>query len=173
LTVKQLGRLNRFNVPGNAMTLDMVINILFVLFVGNLFGILVASNIGYVFANLMAITAFLLLRKDRPAWPRPIRLASYWVPIGFVLAAMFAVFEIVGVGWFQVAGGGAVYGGTKEKIIGFSVLAISLLLFLFRRVVQDKESPHWREETPTVPDPELAALLEQEMAPPVAPAPAT
>jgi len=173
LTVKELGRLNRFNVPGNAMTLDMVINILFVLFVGNLFGILVASNIGYVFANLMAITAFLLLRKDRPAWPRPIRLASYWVPIGVVLALMFAVFEIVGVGWFQVAGGGAVYGGTKEKIIGFSVLAISLLLFLFRRVVQDKESPHWREETPAVPDPELAALLEQEMAPPVAPAPAT
>src|SRR4029079_14908489 len=51
LMVKQLGRLNRFNVPGYAMTLDMTINILFVLFVGNLFGILVASNIGYVLAN--------------------------------------------------------------------------------------------------------------------------
>src|SRR6266496_2489827 len=46
LTIKELGRLNRFNVPGNAMTLDMTINILFILFVGNLFGILVASNIG-------------------------------------------------------------------------------------------------------------------------------
>ena len=75
LTVKQLGRLNRWNVPGNAMTLDMVINILFVLFVGNLFGILVASNIGYVFANICAISAFILLRRDRPNWPRPIRLA--------------------------------------------------------------------------------------------------
>jgi len=47
LTIKQLGRLNRFNVPGNAMSLDMGINIIFVLFIGNLFGILVASNIGY------------------------------------------------------------------------------------------------------------------------------
>ena len=173
LTVKQLGRLNRWSVPGNAMTLDMVINILFVLLVGNLFGILVASNIGYVFANFCAISAFVLLRKDRPLWPRPIRLASYWVPAGVILAVMFAVFEIVGVGWFQVAGGGGVYGGTKNKIIGFSVLAIALLLFFYRRIVQDKERPHWREETPTVPDPELAALLEQDMAPPVAPAPAT
>ena len=36
LTIKELGRLNRWNVPGFAMSLDMVINILFVLFVGNL-----------------------------------------------------------------------------------------------------------------------------------------
>src|SRR5262249_53720764 len=57
LTIKELGRLNKFNVPGNAMTLDMVINILFVLFVGNIFGILAASNIGYVLANAFAIGA--------------------------------------------------------------------------------------------------------------------
>jgi amino acid transporter len=152
LTIKELGRLNRFNVPGNAMTLDMTINILFVLFVGNLFGILVASNIGYVLANMFAIGAFVLLRKDRPNWPRPIRLPNYWVPIAVVLFCAFALFSIVGIGWFQIAGGGAVYGGTKEKIIGFCVLAISLVLFLFRRIVQDKERPHWREEVPTMPD---------------------
>jgi hypothetical protein len=74
------------------------------------------------------------------------------VPIAIVLFAAFVLFSIVGIGWFQIAGGGAVYGGTKEKIIGFSVLAISLVLFLFRRVVQDGEMPHWREETPTMPD---------------------
>ena len=165
MTVKELGRLNRWNVPGNAMTLDMVINIIFVLFVGNLFGILVASNIGYVFANLCAISAFILLRRDSPQWPRPIKLASYWVPVAFVLTFAYIVFEVVGVGWFQIAGNGAVYGGTKEKIIGFSVLVISLVLFLFRRIVQDKESPHWREETPTMPDERVAALLEQEMQP--------
>jgi len=159
LTVKQLGRLNRFNVPGYAMTLDMTINILFVLFVGNLFGILVASNIGYVLANMFAIGAFILLRRDRPDWPRPIRLPNYWVPIAGVLFAAFALFSIVGIGWFQIAGGGAVYGGTKEKIIGFSVLAISLVLFLFRRIVQDGERPRWREETPTMPDDEPAEAV--------------
>src|SRR5437868_1226943 len=159
LTIKQLGRLNRFNVPGNAMTLDMGINILFVLFVGNLFGILVASNIGYVIANMFAIAAFVLLRKDRPNWPRPIRLPNIWVPIAACLAGAFALFSVVGIGWFQIAGGGAVYGGTKNKIIGFSVLAISLLLFLFRRIVQDGERPHWREETPTMPDEEPTAAV--------------
>jgi amino acid transporter len=152
LTIRELGRLNRFNVPGNAMSLDMGINILFVLFVGNLFGILVASNIGYVLANAFAIAAFVLLRRDRPNWPRPIKLPSVWVPIAVVLFAFFVLVSVVGIGWFQIAGGGAVYGGTKEKIIGFSVLAVSLLLFLFRRVVQDKETPHWREETPLLPD---------------------
>jgi len=162
LTIKQLGRLNRNNVPGNAMSLDMLINILFVLFVGNLFGILVASNIGYVLANMFAIGAFVLLRRDRPDWPRPIRLPNYWVPIATVLCAAFALFSVVGIGWFQIAGGGAVYGGTKNKIIGFAVLALSLLLFLFRRIVQDKEKPHWREETPTVPDEEVSELLAQE-----------
>jgi amino acid transporter len=152
LTIKQLGRLNRNNVPGFAMSCDMIINILFVLFVGNLFGILVASNIGYVLANMFAIGAFVLLRRDRPNWPRPIKLPGYWVPIATVLFAAFALFSVVGIGWFQIAGGGAVYGGTKNKIIGFSVLALSLLLFLFRRIVQDKEKPHWREETPSMPD---------------------
>ena len=151
LTVKELGRLNRFGVPGNAMTLDMVVNILFVLFVGNIFGILAASNIGYVFANFCAISAFVLLRKDRPLWPRPIKLPSYWIPIAVVLSAAFLLFEVVGVGWFQTAAGG--YGkGAQVKIIGFGVLAFSLVLFLFRRIVQDKERPHWREEVPTMPD---------------------
>ena len=54
MTIKELGRLNRWNVPGNAMTLDTIINILFVLFVGNIFGILAASNIGYVLAHVFA-----------------------------------------------------------------------------------------------------------------------
>jgi hypothetical protein len=50
---------------------------------------------------------------------------------------MFIVFTIVGVGWFQTAAGG--YGkGAQVKIIGFGVLVISLLLFVYRRKVQDK-----------------------------------
>ncbi len=150
LTIKQLGRLNRWNVPGFAMSGDTVINILFVLFVGNIFGILAASNIGYVLAHVFALSAFVLLRKDRPLWPRPIRLANYWIGIAAILCAAFAVFTVVGVGWFQIAAGG--YGkGASVKIIGFGVLVCSLLLFLYRRVVQDKERPHWREETPALP----------------------
>jgi amino acid transporter len=155
LTIRQLGRLNRWTVPGFAMTLDMTINILFVLFVGNIFGILAASNIGYVLAHVFALAAFVLLRKDRPLWPRPIKLPAYWTGIAAVLCAAFVVFSVVGIGWFQIAAGG--YGkGAQVKIIGFGILAASLLLFLYRRIVQDKEAPHWREETPATPEEEAA-----------------
>lgn len=151
LSIKQLESLNKYHVPGFAMTVDMVVNILFVLFVGNIFGILAASNLGYVLCHVFALTGFILLRKDRPEWPRPIKLPSFWVPIAGVLAAYCLLITIVGFGWFQNAAGG--YGGTKEKVIAVAVLAGSVLLFFFRRIVQDKETPHFREETPTVPEP--------------------
>ena len=150
MTVKQLGRLNRFNVPGNAMSVDMVVNILFVLFIGNIFGVLAASNLGYVLAHMFALSGFVLLRRDRPNWPRPIKLGSVWTPIAGVLAVWCLILTIVGFGWMQVAAGG--YGDTKEKIIGILVLVIGLLLFFFRRLVQDRERIHWREDTPTMPD---------------------
>ena len=66
-----------------------------------------------------------------------------------LLAVWCLILTIVGFGWFDTAGGG--YGGTKEKVIGVGVLVIGLLLFFFRRLVQDKERIHWREDTPTMP----------------------
>jgi amino acid transporter len=148
LTIRQLGALNRFHVPGFAMTGDMFLNIL--LFVGNIFGILAASNIGYVLAHVFALSAYVLLRKDRPNWPRPIKLAPYWAWIAGFLCASFVLFSVVGVAYFQHAAGG--YGkGAQVKIIGFGVLAISVLLFFYRRIVQDKEHIHWKEDTPEMP----------------------
>ncbi len=151
LTIKQLQALNKYHVPGTAMTADMVVNILFVLFVGNIFGILAASNLGYVLCHFFALTGFLLLRRDRPDWPRPIMLPSWMKPVAAILAGYCLVVTVVGFGWFQNAAGG--YGGTKEKVIAIAVLAGSVLLFFFRRIVQDKEAPHFREETPLQPEP--------------------
>jgi amino acid transporter len=161
MTIKQLYHLNKHHVPGRAMTIDMVLNICFVFLIGNIFGVLAASNIGYVLAHFFAITGFILLRRSRPDWPRPIHLGAIWVPIAYVLAAIVAVLTVIGVGWFQTSAGG--YGGTKEKIIGFSVLAISILLFFYRRLVQDKERIHWREEVNAVPDAREQALIDAEM----------
>ena len=82
MTIRWLGKLNRNNVPGNAMTLDAGLNlILLFIAIGTLAGggylkILAVSNFGYVIAHIFAISGFLLLRKDRPGWPRPIRLGS-------------------------------------------------------------------------------------------------
>ena len=128
----------------------MVVNICFVLFIGNIFGILAASNLGYVLAHMFALSGFVLLRQDRPNWPRPIKLGGIWTPIAGLLAVWCLILTIVGFGWFQNAAGG--YGGTKEKVIGVGVLVIGLLLFFFRRLVQDKERIHWREDTPTMPE---------------------
>ena len=51
--------------------------------------------------------------------------------------------------------------------IGVGVLVASVLLFIFRRVVQDKEHVHFREPIPQTPE-EEAALLGLEPTPPAA-----
>ena len=86
LTVKQLGHLNRAHVPARAMTLDLVVNLLLVFFVANPIAVLLAGNLGYFIALIFALTGFLLLRKDRPTWPRPIKLGKPWLGIAAALS---------------------------------------------------------------------------------------
>jgi amino acid transporter len=147
MTIKQLFHLNRFHVPGRAMTLDMIGNILLVLFIGNILSILVAGNLGYILAHFFALTGFLLLRKDRPNWPRPIKLYPIWVPIAVVLAATNALFIVFGMLHSEITG----YGGAKESIIGVTVLLVSVVLFLYRRLGQDHAKVELREAAPSVP----------------------
>jgi len=148
MTIKELGVLNRFHVPARAMTVDLVVNIGLVLFVSSNLAILYLSNIGYVFAHIAAMTGFLLLRKDRPDWPRPIKVAPVWLPIAVVIAASNIVFLVVGAGSPKLNG----YGTWGDFWIGIGVLAISIVLYAFRKVVQDKQPIHFREETPKLPD---------------------
>jgi amino acid transporter len=147
MTIKELFHLNRFHVPARAMTVDMIVNLGLVFFVGNTLAILYTGNVGYILAHVFAVTAFLLLRRDRPRWPRPIKVHWIFIPIAALVASANAVFIYVG-----VTDPGLTYAAeTKHVLIGLAVLAISILLFLFRRIVQDREAPHWREETPDVP----------------------
>jgi amino acid transporter len=155
MTIKELYHLNRFRVPARAMTVDAIVNLLLVFFVGNTLAILVAGNLGYILAHFFALTGFLLLRKDRPLWPRPIRVPDAFIGIAVVLAAANAVFIAVGATNPSLTG----YGGTKEAVIGLCVLAFSIVLFFFRRIVQDGERPHLREETPAVPAQEVPPPL--------------
>src|ERR671920_957327 len=85
MTIRQLGTLNRHRVPGLAMTVDAILNIFLISFFAGVLEILAVSNVGYVFATCTALSGFLLLRKDRPDWPRPIRLPNIWVPLAGVL----------------------------------------------------------------------------------------
>jgi amino acid transporter len=147
MTIKELGVLNRFHVPARAMTVDLLVNIALVLFISSNLAILYMSNIGYVFAHVAAMTGFLLLRKDRPDWPRPIKVASIWLPIAVVIAAANAVFLVVGAGSPTLNG----YGTWTDFGIGVGILVGSVLLYIYRRVVQDKQPVHLREETPKLP----------------------
>jgi amino acid transporter len=143
MTLKWFGRLNKRQVPGNAMTLDALLNVaILVLFAGPsaVIQILTFSNFGYVFAHVVAISGFLLLRRDRPDWPRPIRVSSVWVPIAWFLLACDLVFLILGSLSFRLTG----YGNYKELIIGIAILAISLVLYVIRVVVEDKRKLEWR-----------------------------
>ena len=54
------------------------------------------------------------------------------------------------------------YGNTTDMLIGVGVLVGSVLLFLFRRIVQDRARVTFREEIPTEPSAEQMALLREE-----------
>lgn len=148
LTVRQLDHLNRNREPGRAIAVALVVNIVLVLFVGNPLGIIFAANVGYVLAHFFALAGFVLLRRDRPNWPRLIRLRSAWVPIAAVLAAFNLVILVVGALSPELAG----YGGLPQQLIGVGVLALSVVLLAYRRIVQDRGRITLREQVPSMPD---------------------
>jgi amino acid transporter len=148
LTIKQLGVLNRYHVPARAMTVDLVVNILLILFISSNLAILYMSNIGYVLCHVLALSGFLLLRRDRPNWPRPVKVGAPWVFMAGVLAIFNLVILIVGAGAPKLNA----YGTWTDFGIGVGILIASVLLFFFRRIVQDKEKIHWREHTPEIPE---------------------
>lgn len=155
MTVKQFGTLNAHNVPGRGMLLDAVLNIFLVTYLGSALAILAAGNLGYMLAHVFALSGFLLLRRDRPAWPRPIRLSRVWVPIAAFLVAANLTFILFGGFVFADK-----YGyGLGKTLIGVAVLAVSLVLYAFRRRVQDGLPMQFREPTPAIPEqaPPLAA----------------
>jgi amino acid transporter len=113
----------------------------------NNLAILFAGNLGYMAAHFFALTGFILLRMSRPRWPRPIKLPSFWVPLAGLLAAANGFFIIIGASNPSYAG----YGGQKETWIGVAVLLLGIVLFLFRRIVQDRAKVSLREEVPEAP----------------------
>jgi amino acid transporter len=115
------------------------------------------SNIGYVLCHVFALSAFLLLRRDRPNWPRPIKVSAPWVAVAAILLVYNAVILVVGAGAPKLNG----YGTWTDFFIGVGILAASVLLFFYRRIVEDKESIHWREHTPPMPEgADLEALIQ-------------
>ena len=162
MTVKQLYHLNRWHVPARAMTVDLVVNVLLVLFISSNLAILYLSNIGYMLAHVLALSGFLLLRRDRPNWPRPIKVGPIWVGIAAVLVVFNTILIIFGITNPTLTG----YGTWTDMFIGVGVLVASVVLYFYRRMVQDKQKVNFREEVPAEPSPEQMALLREEEAVP-------
>jgi amino acid transporter len=99
MTVRWLGRLNRRQIPARAMAVGLVLNAWLLFQFPSVFFILAVGNLGFMLAHVLALSGFLLLRRDRPQWPRPIRLGSVWLGVAAVagLANLaFVVFGLIG-----------------------------------------------------------------------------
>ena len=144
MTIRELDRLNRFGVPARAMTVDLILNLCLVFFVGSTLAIVAAGNLGYIAAHVFALSALVLLRRDRPDWPRPVRLSRPAVMVTAALAAFLVVLLVIGATSFDLTG----YGGTSELLIALGILLVSVILFAFRRIVQDRDRLRLREPAP-------------------------
>lgn len=148
LTIRQLHHLNRHRMPARAMTIDLIANLVLIFFVGNVLGVLFASNVGYFVAIFFALTGFVLLRRDRPQAHRPIRLGNWSVPT----AALLAVFAVVLLAVGGLSPSLAGYGGHKEQLIGLGLLVLGGVLYLIRRFAQDRQPPPGARDTTAAGD---------------------
>ncbi len=139
--------LNRRHVPARAMTVDLLVNVFLVFLISNPVGIYATANLGYFVMIFFVLTGFLLLRRDRPAWPRPIRLGPIWVPLAFVLAAVTIVLTTVGAWRTDLTG----YGTKTQLAIGIGVMLIAVLLWIYRQRVEERRPVQWRDTSPSDP----------------------
>ena len=144
---------------------DMVVNIGLLLLLGaNNFVILYISNIGYVFCHVLALSGFLLLRRDRPGGRDRSRCGmpgfrspacspcstSSWSSTASAIRTWPAY-----LGFYEFTG--------LPLFLGLGVLVASVLLYFYRRVVQDKAKITFRDrDVPTMPNEEQMALLREE-----------
>ncbi|MCG2620782.1 APC family permease [Arthrobacter sp. I2-34] len=155
LVPRQLEKLNRHGVPARALWTAVAMNIGLIVLVSNPISILVAANLGYLLAILLAVAGFLVLRRDHPGLARSFRAGAYAVPLAAVLTVYGAVVLLVGALSAEITG----YGGPVELAIGVGILLLSLVLFVIRRRVQDN-LPLFRDPRPapnTLPSQSTAA----------------
>ncbi|MPV88661.1 amino acid permease [Georgenia ruanii] len=145
LVPRQFEKLNRYQVPARAVVTAVVMNVLLVLFVTNPISILVAANIGYLLAILLAVSGFIVLRRDHPQMPRTFKLGRGAVPLAAVTTVYGAAVLLIGASSSKLSG----YGGPVELAIGLGILLLSVVFFVIRRRVQD-ELPLLRERRTAV-----------------------
>jgi amino acid transporter len=147
LTIKWLKGLNRHQVPARGMTVDLVVNIFLVFLISNPVGIYATANLGYFVMIFFVLTGFLLLRRDRPNWPRPIRLNRAWIPLALILAAVTLLLTTVGAWRTDLTG----YGTKTQLVIGIGVMLLAVVLWIYRQRVEDRRPVQWRDTSESDP----------------------
>ena len=169
LTFRQLDRLNAHSVPSRAMTVDMVLNLGLLFIAPTLLFTLVAGNIGYVLSHVLALSGFLLLRRDRPDWPRPLRHGPIWIVICWICLVVNVIGTIFGVIWIHYTGylykvtdsalGYDVkYYSLAAIITGVLVLVIGVIGYIVGQRQHGKQFS-WKDLSEEEPSPEVYALM--------------
>lgn len=127
ITVRAVGRLNGRGVPVRALNVMLVLNIVVLVVLQSPLAIIVTGNLGYILTHIFAVSGFFILRKDRPNAHRPVKLASWFVPLSLALTAFMVLILVVGATGFSVTG----YGGFKELAIAIGVLAAGVVIWVF------------------------------------------
>ena len=121
------------------MTVDMVVNIVLLLLLGATTSRSSTSPISATCSPTSARSGFLLLRRDRPGWPRPIKVGNAWLVIAAVLMVFNLVLVVFGVYDQALASYLGFYEFTGLPLyLGIGVLVVSVLLYFYRRAIQDK-----------------------------------
>lgn len=141
MTIKWFDHINKRNVPNRGMYVNVAINIAAILLLPSIVAVLAVSNMGYLVCHVFALSAVVLLRKDRPDMDRPARLSNPWLWTAGLLAAFNLLIVIVGSTSFSKTG----YGGPGEFVAGLALLLTGCAFYLYRRIVQDKRRFTWRD----------------------------
>ena len=150
-TIRVFGRLNRHRVPANAMTFDMLVNVLVVILLNSVIGIVAASNMAYFVVVILALAGVIALRRVMPDRLRPIRLHRGSLILAGTFAVINTILLVIGSTSFQESG----YGGWNDFFVGLGALILGIVLYLWRTIVEDRGKVVWRDTSPYVGDLEV------------------
>jgi amino acid transporter len=176
MTIKWLNRLSSRFVPARAMTVDMVLNTIMLFAFPTLFFIIASGNLGYMLSHVLALSGVVLLRKDRPDWPRPIRLHSAWIWLAGILSVVNLAFIVFGVWYLKLTGyffdaafTDATYYINEGILVGVGVLVVGCVGYVIAQLEWGRPI-RLREPSDEKPSPEFYELMgEAPRAPAAAP----
>jgi amino acid transporter len=178
MTIRWLNHLSSRFVPARAMTVDMLLNAVMLFTFPTLFFIIATGNLGYMLSHVIALSGVVLLRKDRPDWPRPFKLHIAWIWLAGILALVNLAFVVFGVAYLELTGYfwdanfaiSSDYYLNEGIWVGVGVLVAGVVGYFIAQW-QDGRPLRLREPSDEQPSPEVYELMGEPAGTAAAPAP--